>query len=245
MLILLAAMGSQAAAQDIITKKDATEIQAKVIKVGTSEIEYKQWSNPEGPVYTVPIEEVFTIKYENGQRDVLSQVEGKHTSKNNRAASTEKFKAHYEGDVAVGYLLSFNDPGYSDCIVFETVHGIRILPYLFTGIGVGLDYFFTYKPFTVSSKGQISRSGKSTLAMTLPVFFNVKGFYPVSDKFSVYASVDLGGCIGIKEFSGGSFYTSVGPGIQVGRKKAFDFSLRYQYRGKGSDAMLARFGFRF
>lgn len=48
-------------AQDIIQKKDATEIQAKVLKITDMEIEYQKWDNPDGPIYTIPAEEVFTI----------------------------------------------------------------------------------------------------------------------------------------------------------------------------------------
>lgn len=54
-------LGQVVCAQDIIQKKDATEIQAKVLKITDTEIEYKRWDNPDGPVYTIPAEEVFTI----------------------------------------------------------------------------------------------------------------------------------------------------------------------------------------
>ena len=53
-LIALAAMcmvGSYASAQDLIVKKDGSVIQAKVTKIGTSEVEYKKWSNQDGPQY--------------------------------------------------------------------------------------------------------------------------------------------------------------------------------------------------
>ena len=36
-------------AQDIILKKNADEIPAKVLKIGNTEIEYKKWSNIDGP----------------------------------------------------------------------------------------------------------------------------------------------------------------------------------------------------
>ena len=53
-LIALAAMcmaGNYASAQDLIVKKDGSVIQAKVTKVGTSEVEYKKWINQDGPQY--------------------------------------------------------------------------------------------------------------------------------------------------------------------------------------------------
>lgn len=44
-------LGQTVCAQDIIQKKDATEIQAKVLKITDTEIEYQRWDNPDGPIY--------------------------------------------------------------------------------------------------------------------------------------------------------------------------------------------------
>ena len=54
-------LGQTVCAQDIIQKKDATEIQANVLKITDTEIEYQRWDNPDGPIYTIPAEDVFTI----------------------------------------------------------------------------------------------------------------------------------------------------------------------------------------
>lgn len=60
-------------AQDIITKKNGDEIQAKVLSVNSKEISYLKWSNQNGPTYTIAISEVFMIKYENGEKDVFNE----------------------------------------------------------------------------------------------------------------------------------------------------------------------------
>ena len=59
--------------QDIITLRNGEEIQAKVIKVGNVEIEYKKFSNLNGPAYTIEKSTVFMIKYENGSKDVFEE----------------------------------------------------------------------------------------------------------------------------------------------------------------------------
>ena len=59
-------------AQDIITKKDGTDIQAKVTEVGESQISYKKFSNLNGPVYTISISDVLMITYENGEREMYN-----------------------------------------------------------------------------------------------------------------------------------------------------------------------------
>lgn len=69
-------------AQDVIVKKDNSTILSKVTKVSQTEIEYKKWSNLDGPIYIVPISEVLRINYENGEYDefVGEQMEANNES---------------------------------------------------------------------------------------------------------------------------------------------------------------------
>ena len=69
---MLALVCCTVSAQDIILKKNADEIQAKVLKVAETEIEYKKWENLDGPIYTIPANEIFIIKYQNGSKDIIS-----------------------------------------------------------------------------------------------------------------------------------------------------------------------------
>lgn len=71
-------------AQDVITLKNGEEIQVKVTKVGDNEIEYKKWSNQNGPTYSKSVLEIFMIKYENGEKEVYNQTV---TDKNNTEGS--------------------------------------------------------------------------------------------------------------------------------------------------------------
>ena len=58
-------------AQDVIVKNDNSTILAKIIKVSASEIEYKKWSNIDGPTYVINISDVIRINYENGDSDIF------------------------------------------------------------------------------------------------------------------------------------------------------------------------------
>ena len=60
-------------AQDIITKKDGTDIQAKILEVTTSEVKYKKYSNLEGPVYTMLKSDILIVRYENGENEVFNE----------------------------------------------------------------------------------------------------------------------------------------------------------------------------
>ena len=76
-LIAFAAMcmaGSYALAQDLIVKKDGSVIQAKVTKIGTTEVEYKKWSNQDGPQYSIAVADILAINYQNGEKETFENV---------------------------------------------------------------------------------------------------------------------------------------------------------------------------
>lgn len=58
--------------QDIIIRKNGDELQVKVLEITNSEVSFKKISNIEGPNYTLSKDEIFMIKYENGDKDVFS-----------------------------------------------------------------------------------------------------------------------------------------------------------------------------
>lgn len=75
-LLLIAACmaGNYASAQDLIVKKDGSVIQAKVTKVGTAEVEYKKWTNQDGPQYSIAIADILAINYKNGEKETFENV---------------------------------------------------------------------------------------------------------------------------------------------------------------------------
>ena len=73
-LTMLSLSALNVAAQDIIVMKNGDEVEAKVTKVGTTEVEYHKWSNQDGPVYSVAKSDVFMVKYKNGEKDVFDNV---------------------------------------------------------------------------------------------------------------------------------------------------------------------------
>lgn len=59
-------------AQDVIVQKNGTTIISKILEVGSTEIKYKKFSNPDGPVYSISKSDVISINYENGDKDLFS-----------------------------------------------------------------------------------------------------------------------------------------------------------------------------
>lgn len=73
-------IGGITSAQDIITKNDGTDIQAKVMEVGQSQISYKKYSNLNGPTYTLSLSDILMITYENGEREMYNTAAEKKSS---------------------------------------------------------------------------------------------------------------------------------------------------------------------
>ena len=68
-LALLAA--GRAHAQDLLTKHNGEEVQAKVLEITPLEIKYRRTDNPNGPLISVYKTEVFMIRYANGAKEVF------------------------------------------------------------------------------------------------------------------------------------------------------------------------------
>jgi uncharacterized protein (TIGR02145 family) len=68
--------------QDIIVLKDGNEIASKVVSIKDGYVNYKKYTNPDGPLYSNNISEVFMIKYENGEKEVFTDQEVDQTKTN-------------------------------------------------------------------------------------------------------------------------------------------------------------------
>ncbi|MBR5971278.1 MAG: hypothetical protein IK017_01325 [Paludibacteraceae bacterium] len=59
-------------AQDVIVKRNGDELQCKILEVSKNEVKYKRWSNLDGPIFAEKKSDIFMIKYENGEKDVMA-----------------------------------------------------------------------------------------------------------------------------------------------------------------------------
>ena len=75
-ILLLAAVlcfVSGAAAQDLIVKKDAVQIEARVTEITPEVVRYKRFTNPDGPTYVLPVAELSYIRYANGETEYFDR----------------------------------------------------------------------------------------------------------------------------------------------------------------------------
>jgi len=57
------------AAQDLIVLRNGTMLEARVLEISQTEIRYKRFDHLEGPTIVIPIDDVLSIRYENGRQE--------------------------------------------------------------------------------------------------------------------------------------------------------------------------------
>ena len=160
---LLFAAFSMATAQDRITTKRGEDIQAKVQEVGIYAVKYVKSSNPHGPVYTLPKEDILMILYENGEKDVFyftpARVysasaplrEGMSYNQYKKLYNKRDYERHYDDpyDPFLAGLGSYLLPGLGQCICGEWGRGLAFClgTYLTVGMataGAAGEYSYSY-----------------------------------------------------------------------------------------------------
>ncbi len=70
--IMLLFIGVQLFSQDLIILNSGNEIEAKVLEINSKNIDYKKYSNIDGPTYHLDKSEIFMIKYQSGDKDMFT-----------------------------------------------------------------------------------------------------------------------------------------------------------------------------
>lgn len=71
-MILSVLLSVSVMAQDVIIKRNGDELQCKILEVNKNEVKYKRWSNQDGPIFTEKKSDLFMIKYENGEKEIMT-----------------------------------------------------------------------------------------------------------------------------------------------------------------------------
>lgn len=102
-ILILISCVSGVYAQDVIVKKDGSTILSKVLEVNVSDIKFKKYSNMEGPTYTIPIKDILSINYSNGDKDTFGNM---LIQSNDKPNTTENSLSSYVND---GLISNNND----------------------------------------------------------------------------------------------------------------------------------------
>jgi len=95
-------------AQDVIVKKDGSTILSKVTKIGTTEVEYKKFSNQEGPTYSILKSDIQAINYENGEKEMFTEQKVSTTIQEKGDASTNSNYNYYSNELIAKSLAQSN-----------------------------------------------------------------------------------------------------------------------------------------
>ena len=137
-LIFIAVFGLViiANAQDIILKKDGSEIEAKVIEITDQYVKYKDFNFQTGPIRNLKISEVFRITYENGKKEIFNKPNETNAQPSERKGTKRCYK-----DIAFGMdfglggsfakVLSFKS---ETCL--STALGFRVMYHINPYLGV-------------------------------------------------------------------------------------------------------------
>ncbi len=112
-LLVLAALFTVGAAnsQDRIYRNNGKVVEAKVLEIGSSEIKYREFNNPDGPIYVLETDRIKKIVFENG--------------KEQKFEDNLKDPERYAGQANKAIKLNFLSPlyGYTE-IGFEKSTGV-------------------------------------------------------------------------------------------------------------------------
>ena len=145
--------GVSAYAQDVITKKNGDEINAKVLEITQSEIKYKKFDNQTGPTFSLSISDIFMIRYENGTKDVFetatqnpqktvpqNQSYDKNVTTNKNAQAASRLDFFNMNDKEQAQFLEIYDPDLyrkfrSGMTLRGVGKGLSVPGWIFFGIG--------------------------------------------------------------------------------------------------------------
>lgn len=117
LLLFLVGLNHIGYTQDIITKKDGSDIKAKVYEVTQTDIKYKRFESPDGPLYTMSKSDILIIRYKDGTKDIFAEKEASKEHK--ETVNTSQTNAERLGKGKKVFIVTFDNA--------IAVHGIKAL----------------------------------------------------------------------------------------------------------------------
>lgn len=140
-VLLFLWLGLQAAAhaQDVMVRRDGSEMNVKVVEITPGQVRYYRSDNQEGPVYVENRNRILKIKYANGTEDVFTE----ETVAQPPVIDSRKIrKVRYSGLVELTPYAGFGSSGTthgSSGASITTAHGIQLMDKYFLGMGIGVN----------------------------------------------------------------------------------------------------------
>jgi hypothetical protein len=249
-IVAVIGLGIMANAQDIILKKDGSEIKVKVIEITDQQVKYKDFDFQDGPIRSINSSEIFMITYENGQKEVMDKPNATNTSSSKKQSLRNCVKKTAVGlDIGIG--------GGKESEVFSSALGIRVMHHFNPYFGV--DFFKINWITDVVAQDLL----QGLWTMKLQLMPGVRGNSPTFFKcMSVYGAFRLGygmhvatgykGTLadGATDFKGLCLETELGVNITPAIFVGFSYNYHKGFGDYFSDSpwqhtFSTRFGFNF
>ena len=248
-LVVLISFGIAANAQDVILKKDGSEIEAQVIEITDQQIKYKDFDFQNGPTRNVNISEVFMITYENGQKEVFNKHTETNAQTSKRQNVTNCAKKNAVGlDIGLGGSFLGLYGLQSETMLAPSL-GIRIMHHFNPYFGIDfLKINWITDVYVANSYG----FGGTPWTMRLQIMPGIRGNSPAFGKcMSAYAAFRLGYGMDFGEphFKGLCLETEAG--LNLSRTIFTGFAYNYHkyfgfgYFGAAVHTLSFRLGFNF
>ena len=115
--ILLLFFSVQLSAQDLILLKSTEEINCKVEEVNDVELKYRRADMPDGPLYSVSLDKVFSVKYQSGRIETFNI--GSETGDYPYPKVTKRYNIGdlFDEDGVCGIVINVTDNGRHGLII--------------------------------------------------------------------------------------------------------------------------------
>ena len=193
--------------------------------------------------------------YDDEDDDIYSN--NRRTSKQASQSRNKSYDNYgvtgYKGTFDAGYNLPIGGTGEKGSFEFNTSHGYQLNEYLFAGLGVGLHMNLPRDPKLRDSIGSTSHYpqytptyktdstayifGADTMYMTLPIFLDIRGYYPIQNSaFTPFVMMRVGFAFNLSDgFGAMGLYMNPAVGVkyQVSPMIGINFSVGYSYQSYG------------
>lgn len=181
LLFVLGTMFAFVRAQDVIVLKNTDEIQVKVLEVASGTVRYVEWDFQDGPTRVINTSDIFVIKYQNGKKESFEE---------NAPVKKSTERGRYINKIKTQAYLYFGTPiekaGAGPAV--DASIGARFYDYFYLGLELG--YACVFEKMTFTSVNQIENFWMYTHMLSVDVA--MKGYLPVSTKFSPFMDLSLG-----------------------------------------------------
>lgn len=191
---LLLFMAFQASAQDVITKRDGTNMEVSIASKNGTRLFYHMYGDPQGQLYAMDMSEVAIIVYEGGYTEKYITKKEEAIMNGTYVAKTDDGMKHHHLYAGAGAGFIVSKMSFADGL---TVTGGNIRNGLVYGAGYeyvmdsGLMIGAFYNAYTSSCEGRVEGENL-TFGVSLPVFGPTLGFMTNSGNWSFIERLGVG-----------------------------------------------------